>query len=278
VTTVTALLLFLILSPSCLLAQPKLQVVEAAFHQFDGGPAIRGGVEFLTTETLFFTAKVSGFQKSAKEAIALEWTIETFDDDKVPLAPAETKPIEVELAEEDKGWLPLIRYQVELPQTATCNACRLKLTVRDKLANAQAVADLPFAIRGLRVEPAESITVQNFRFTRAENDPTPLAVAAFRPGDELWGRFEITGYVYGEKNRVQVEYGLSVFRPSGKLLYEEPKAAAADETSFYPRKYLPGMLNLKLDSLPPGEYPIVIEVRDLAAGKKHEHRVTFRVE
>lgn len=259
-------------------AQPKLQIAQTAFHQFDGGPALRGTIEFQTTETLFFTAKISGFTKSPKETISLEWMIETFDDNNVSLAPPEKKPIEVELAEEDKDWQPLIRYQVELPQTATCKRCRLKLTVRDKLANSQADAELPFAIRGLTVQPAESVTIQNFRFTRSENDAAALTVPAFRPGDELWGRFEITGFVYGEKNRVQVEYGLAVYRPSGKLLYQEPKAAAADETSFYPRKYLPGVLNLRLDKLPPGEYPIVIEVRDLGSGKKYEHRVAFRVE
>lgn len=261
-----------------MLAQPKLQIVQPAFHQFDGGPALRGGVEYRSTETLFFTAKISGFQKSPKATISLEWTLQTFDDKNVPLAPAETKPIQVELAEEDKDWQPLIRYQTELPQTATCSSCKLKLTVRDKLANAEVAVQAPFAILGIRVDPAESVTIRNFRFTRSESDSTPLAVPAYRPGDELWGRFEITGYQYGEKNRVQVEYGLSVFRPSGKLLYEEPKAATADEASFYPRRYLPGVLNLKLDKLPPGEYPIVIEVRDLAAGKKYEERVTFRVE
>lgn len=239
---------------------------------------MRAPVEFQTTETLFFSAKIAGYTKSNKDTISLEWMVETFDDDRVRLAPGEKNTIQVELSEEDKNWQPLIRYQVELPQTATCQKCLLQLTVRDKLANAETQLELPFAIRGLTLKPSPSVTVHNFRFLRSENDFTPLAIPAYRPGDELWARFEINGFRYGEKNRVQVEYGLAVYRPSGKLLYQEPRAAVADETSFYPRKYLPGVLNLRLENLPPGEYPLVVEVRDLQSGEKYEHRAAFRVE
>ena len=96
-----------------------------------------------------------------------------------------------------------------------------------------------------------------------------VTVAA-RPGDcELCG---------GSENRIAVEYGLQVFRPSGKLLYEEPKAASAEETSFYPKRYVPGVLNLRLQGLPAGEYPITVKVKDLIGSQEFEAKFPFRVE
>lgn len=260
-------------------AQPKLQIVQPALHQFDGGPPMPKPAAYQPTELLFFTCRLTGYRKSPKEAVSLEWEAQAFDDQGVALAPPKKEPIQAELADEDKDWQPVIRFSIELPQTAVCQNCKLKLQVKDVLADAKASADVPFMIQGRPVEASETLVIRNYRFQRAEEDLNPLTVPAYRPGDDVWGRFEITGFKYGEKNRIQVEYGLSVFRPSGKLLYQEPKAAAADETSFYPRRYLPGVLSLKLDSkMPPGEYPIVVEVRDLLGNQKFESRVIFRIE
>jgi hypothetical protein len=261
------------------LAQPNLQIVQTALHQFDGGPVMPKPATYQPTELLFFTGKVAGYKKGPKEAVSLEWEAQAFDDKGVALAPSKKQPIQAELSEEDKNWLPVIRLDMELPQTASCRNCLLKLQVRDLVAGTSAKAEVPFAIQGLEVQPSDELVVRNFRFQRAETDQNPLKDPAYRPGDEIWGRFEITGFKYGEKNLVQVEYGVSVFRPSGKLLYQEPKAATANESSFYPRRYLPGVLSMKLDSkVPPGEYPLVLEVRDLIGNQKTEMRFTFRVE
>lgn len=87
------------------------------------------------------------------------------------------------------------------------------------------------------------------------------------------------GYKFGEKNRINVEYGLSVLRPSGTTMYTEPKAAVADEASFYPKRFVGGILSLKLDNtIKPGEYTIVLEVRDGISGEKEETKHPFRVE
>lgn len=234
---------------------------------------------YQTTELLFFTCRVTGYKKSPKEAVSLEWEAQAFDDKGIALAPPKKEQVQAELSDEDKDWQPVIRFSIEMPQTAVCQKCLLKVQLKDVLADSRTSVEVPFQIQGREVEPSEALVIRNFRFQRSEEDANPLAVPAYRPGDDVWGRFEITGFKHGEKNRIQVEYGLAVFRPSGKLLYQEPKAAAADESSFYPRRYLPGVLSLKLDSkMPPGEYPIVVEVRDLLAGQKFETRVMFRIE
>jgi len=259
-------------------AGQKLEIVSTALHQFDGGPAMPSPAEYRAGETVFFTCLIAGYKPNPKEAISLEYTISAVDEKDVPLVKSESKKIEAELAPEDKEWKPKVYFQFESPNTALCNPCRLKISVKDNVAGTTAAADVPFVIRSKDVEPSESLTVRNFRFLRSEEDGPPLPVAAYRPGDELWARFEITGFKYGPNNKVHVEYGLSVFRPSGAQLYREPAAATSEESSFYPKRFVNGILNLRLQGLSPGEYPIVLEVRDLVGDQKFEARFPFKVE
>ena len=89
----------------------------------------------------------------------------------------------------------------------------------------------------------------------------------------------IRGYKYGEKNAVHVEYGLEVLSPTGKSLYQEPQAAVEQSSAFYPKRYLPGTLSLNLQSSArPGDYTIVLRVRDLTGEQVSETRHTFRIE
>lgn len=258
---------------------PKLEILTPAFHQFEGGPAMRGLPDYRDGERLFFSCQVSGHKANEKDKVSLSWTIRIADEAGLALTPPESKSLEAELAPEDKDWKPRILYQAEMPPTADCDNCLLVVQLTDKISGAQAMSEQRFAIRSKEVEPSKELAIRNFRFLRGEEDGAALAVPAFRPGDEVWARFEITGFAHGEKNRIHVEYGLSVFRPSGKLLYQEPKAASAEESSFYPKRWAPGMLSLKLDSkLPLGEYPIVIEVRDEVGKQRAEARFAFRIE
>ena len=259
-------------------AGQKLEIVSPALHQFDGGPAMPRPAEYKAGETVFFTCLIAGYKANAKDSISLEYTIEAVDQNGIPLAKPETKKVEAELAPEDKEWKPKVHLQFETPNTALCDACKLKMSVKDNVGETTAATEVPFAIRSKEVEASETLTVRNFRFLRGEEDGPALAVAAYRPGDELWARFEITGYKYGPNNRVHVEYGLAVFRPSGAQLYREPTAASSDDSSFYPKRFVNGILNLRLQGLAPGEYPIVLEVRDLIGNQKFEARFPFKVE
>ena len=50
-------------------------------------------------------------------------------------------------------------------------------------------------------------------------------MAAYRPGDAVWARFDMTGYKLGDKNQVDIEYGLTVLREDGSVAYTQPQAA-----------------------------------------------------
>jgi len=270
-------LLALSLLPATAQDTAKLEIVNPAFAQMDDGPALRGGVTYLGGERLFFRAQVNGYQV-VKDSINLEWRVEAVDDKGVLLAKGDRKTITAELTPQDKEWKPIFRYEFEIPNTARCNGCQMRVVAIDNNAKQKVEASFPFQVRSAAIAPSETLVIRNFRFLRSEEDTKPLEVAAYRPGDELWARFEIVGFQYGPENRIAVEYGLQVFRPSGKLLYEEPKAASAEETSFYPKRYVPGVLNLRLQGLPPGEYPITVKVKDLVGNQEYEAKFPFRVE
>ena len=94
----------------------------------------------------------------------------------------------------------------------------------------------------------------------------------------MWARFEITGYKLAAKNRLHVEYGVSVLRPSGEVLYSEPNAASEKDESFYPKRYVLGILSLKLDpDIALGEYTIVVAARDQIGGQQYETRHPFLI-
>ncbi|MBI4906106.1 MAG: hypothetical protein HY820_20905 [Acidobacteria bacterium] len=257
--------------------QAKLEPLPPTFYQFDGGPPLRGEVSYLAGETIFLSVLVGGYHVSAKDTVALEWKAEVFDEAGVPLVKAGEKSLEEELAPEDKDWKPKIVWQFDSPPTASCAKCRFVIEVKDRGNGEVAKREAFFALRSRSVEPSETLVIRNFRFLRSE-DGEALATPAYRPGDELWARFEITGYKYGEGNQIAVDYGLSVNRPSGKLLYQEPTAATIGDKSFYPRRYVEGVLNLRLQGLPAGEYPITVEVRDSVGSQKYEGKFVFRVE
>ena len=142
-----------------------------------------------------------------------------------------------------------VRQQVLLPPLAGSGAYKITLQVTDDLDSAAMTSqEIPFEVRGRDVAPSDTLVVRNFHFYRGEEDREPLAVAAYRPGDTLWARFDITGYKLGAGNAVDVDYGISVLSPSGKALFTQDKAAEEKSSSFYPKAYVPGSMNLNLQS------------------------------
>ena len=257
----------------------QLAIAGPALHQFEDGPLLPAAYTFLAGDTVFLDFQISGYQVSDKERILLSYQIEARDPQGLLLAPPVSRKLDAELAEEDKNWKPKVRYDVLAPPLADSGSYRILVRLKDELSGAETSKELGFAVRGRAVEPSQTLVVRNFRFLRGEEDEKPLPEAAYRPGDAVWARFEVTGYQLAGKNQLHVEYGVSVLRPSGEVLYSEPNAASEKDESFYPKRYVLGILSLKLDpDIALGEYTIVVAARDQIGGQRYETRQTFRVE
>jgi hypothetical protein len=261
-------------------APPKPPViVGATLQQFEDGPSLPAAHQFIPGETVFFSFQVRGYSVSSEGKVQFTYRIEALDPDGAPLVEPDSGRIETEISDMDKEWLPKVRYSCLIPPQALPGQFRISALVRDGRTALDAKAEATFTVQGRAVDTSGPFSVRNLRFFRSEDGLTPLAVATYGPGDTLWARFDITGFERGEKNHVEVIYGISIVSPSGKVLYSEPEAASEEDSSFYPRRYVPGVVSLNIQpKTAPGEYTLLITARDQVGNQTCEGPGAFRIE
>ena len=260
-------------------APKPLALVKPTLHQFEDGPVLGSDFTFTPGETVFLSFQIQGYKTSEEAQVHLRCQMDAVDAGGLRLMETAQREIKTELAPQDKDWMPKVRQSVLIPPLVDPGAYRFLVSVKDMLSGSEVKAEVPFRVGGRRVAPSETLVVRNLRFLRSEEDLEALPEPVYHPGDTLWVRFEIVGYRLGENNRVHVEYGLSVLGPSGKSLYSQPQAAVEESTSFYPKRYLPGGLSLNLErNARPGEYTIVLSVRDNVGNQAFESRYNFKIE
>jgi hypothetical protein len=270
----------LVLAATLHAATAPLAIVKLSVSDTEDGPAVPAAFTFVPGQFLFLSFQIGGYKVSAEQKIHLSYTLDALDPKGVRLMETVASSVDTTLAAEDKNWKPKIRQQVLLPPLAGSGAYKIALQVTDDLdAGAKVSQEVPFEVRGRDVAPSDTLVVRNFNFYRGEEDREPLAVAAYKPGDTLWARFDITGYKLGAGNAVDVDYGISVLAPSGKALYTQDKAAEEKSSSFYPKIYVPGSMNLSLQStIRPGRYAIALTVRDHTGNQNCEAKAEFTIE
>jgi hypothetical protein len=249
----------------------------------EDGPIADKDFQFLQGEMVFVRMRFAGFTKAKddedRERIHLSWKVEAIDPQGVPLVEPKTGDIAAQLTQQDKDWMPKARHDFLLPPLLDPGNYKVIISGTDVIGKTSARQELVFRVRGRIVEPSDTLIVRNFRFLRSEEDAVGLSTPAYRAGDPVWARFDITGYRFGERNRYEVGYGLEVFDASGKSIYAQPEAAQESRESFYRRRYMPGMLSLNPSKdIAKGEYTIVLRLRDVTGGQQQESRHAFTIE
>ena len=259
----------------------QLAIVQPVAAQYDGGPATPAGFAFASGESIFLSFDIAGFKAEGDEDLKLNvsWECQAFDAAGLAMTAVLKGDVKVDLAPEDKKWRPRVRAELVLPQAMASGAAEIRISAADHVGGGKAALLVPFRTRGLDLGGGDKLRALRFRFVRTEQSNAALAVPAYAPGDTVWGRFEIAGYKLGDGNTYQVSYGLEVFRANGESLYRQEEAASETGKSFYPRRYVTGTLSLELTKdLAPGEYSILLRVRDGAGNRESESRHSFRVE
>jgi len=262
----------------------QLSIERPALHQFEDGPDLAHDFQFASGETLYFDFLIGGYQKAEVEKtgdqkIDLSWNIAVQDPEGIPVIAPQSGKIATELAAEDKKWMPKARAEIAIPPHAPSGTYKILITATDGLAKTSATREFTFQIRGHTVPPAPSLEIRGLGFYASEEAPTPLSPAAYRPGENVWIRFEIVGFRLGEKNAFNVNYGIAVLRSNGEQLFAQQDAAAEKGDSFYPRRYIPAGLSLNLQKdIRPGPYTVIITVRDAIGNTQAESRQVFTVE
>jgi len=245
----------------------------------DGGAPEPAGFEHIAGETLYFSCRVAGYTKSEDEKVHLRYSVQAFDAKDVPLDEIYKNDLTAEVSPQDKEWQPKIATEVAIPPLIAPGAYKIVVKVEDVLAKTAVDLSVPFKVRGREVEPSDSLIVRNFHFYRDEEGAHVMEKAAYKPGDGVWAKFDITGFKYADKNRIDVSYVTSVVAPSGKVLWTQPEAATEKSESFYPRRYVPAAMGISLQgNIKPGEYTIAVAAKDAVGNQTFEAKYTFVVE
>jgi hypothetical protein len=270
-------------TPSQPQSQPARVTIERlALHQFEDGPVLASSYEFVPGETAYFSCRITGYhivKNDQQQSVKLTWQMRMLDPSGVPIEKDRSGRIEDQLLPQDKSWVPKFLTTFVVPAFAPGGTYRITVKVADEAGNTEATGELAFAVRGHSVQSSDTLLARNFLFLRSEDDRRGMSQAVYHPGETLWARFDITGYKFGEGNRFSVDYGLAVLRATGEQLFAQPAAAADSNQSFYPQRYVPGMLSLTLDqNVPKGSFLLVVTVRDKIGDQSWETRQPFQIE
>ncbi len=272
-------LLLAMILPALASGAPALEIVRPIVAQSEDGIAVPSGFDHVPGETLFFSCRIAGYSKTAEDKVHLTYSIQAFDPKGVPLTEIYQNELMTDVAPQDKEWLPKIATQVLIPPLVATGSYKLVVKAEDVFAKTSAQLAVPFEVRGREVEASPSLVIRNFQFQRGEDDSHPLEKAAFKPGDPLWVKFDIIGFRYGERNHNEVSYQASLLSPSGKLLWTQPEPAVESSDSFYPKRYIAGQMGLNLlPSTRPGEYTMILTVKDAVGKQSYEAKYKFTVE
>lgn len=265
-------------------AEPELAIINAVVSSSEDGPPVASDYRFSPGDYLYFTFEIAGFavhteNQGEVRKISLSYTVVPMDAQGRPLSEAVPGDIVTTLNPEDKNWVTKRRASFLLPAFVAAGSFHVHVTAKDAFGKTETARDLPFLMGGVRLVPADSITIENFRFLRRENDTQPLSLAAYAPGDTVYARFEMTGFKIGEDNRCRVAYSVTVIGPAGKAFIQNPDAARLDEGGFYPPQFVPGELALEMGKKnEPGAYTVIVEARDLIAKQTYQLKQTFSIE
>ncbi len=261
------------------LAAAPLEIVRPLVANSDGGAALPTGSEVIPGETIFFSCRVHNYQKTPDEKIHLSYSVEAFDPKGVLLVEPVKNEVTEEVSPQDKDWMPRIATEIAVPPLIGAGTYQIVVKVNDMVAKSQSILKVPFAVRGHNLPPGGMLTVSNLRFFRSEDDTQPVEKPAYRAGDAVWTRFDITGFRYGPKNKIDVSYVVSVLDQSGKVLWTQPEPTTDQADSFYPKLWIPASMSITTQkNTHPGEYGIAIQVKDAIGNQSYEAKAAFTVE
>ena len=260
-------------------AAPGLEIVKPVIAQSDGGDALPAGFKHGAGETMFFSCNISGFTKSPEELINLTYSVQAFDPKGVPVAEIYKGEAKEEVGPQDKNWLPRVETQIVLPDILRPGSYKIVVKVEDLLAKASADLTVPFDIAGRAVTPSPTLVDRDFQWYHNEEDARPMSQPIYHAGDNMWMKFSMTGFKYGQNNKVDVSYVASLVLESGKTIWTQPEPATEQSEAFYPKPYVTGEFGISLQKdFKPGTYTMAVAVKDAIGKQTYQGKFQFIVQ
>lgn len=284
------LLVITLISAAATCSAAGLAFQRIALHDYEDGPLIQPGYEYVPGETVWFSVRLNGYSREVQDAEAkldhasLTWQVRPADASGTLIIPPMRGILDETLRPEDKDWVPKFIGSFEVPQFAPRGVYKIPVTVRDEVSKAEVSGQVEFRVRGGDAPPNDApLSTRNFRFLAGEDNRFPLRPAVFKRGSPLFARFDIIGYKLEGNNHYSVEYGLAILGgadESGnpKRMLSQETAASETGESFFPQRWIPGGFGLTLDKdVPVGTYRLVLTIRDKLANITQDVIETFEV-
>jgi hypothetical protein len=259
-------------------AAPVLETANPVISQFeDGGPL--DGQKLVVGEYAFFRFDVKNFKVSDEGVVKVTGRAQVFDSRGTPLAPADEVAIGTSIRQEDKDWRPRIHTQFQLPGIAPPGTYRIKYEATDEQTHRKASGAVEFEVAGRDVAASAVLAIRGTGFYRGAEEERALGVAAYRPGDTVWVKFDATGFKYGEQNAIDVAYDVAVTGPDGRQVFAQEDAAVEKSQAAYPQPWVPGAFSLTLTGdTSKGTYGVAITARDAIGKQRVTEKAEFKVE
>lgn len=262
-----------------LLSADGLRLEEPTLRQFEDGPPFEQA--YRPGEQVFLDLRVAGYGRTEGEnpELKLKWTIRALDSDGRLLEPPYTGRAQASLTNQDTEYRPRARFSALIPSFALEGLYKIVVQVTDEVADKTVEGTYPFRVRGKQLAKGAPLTAGNWRFYRQEDDPAALSLPVYRQGAQVWMKFDLEGYKLSATNAFQVEFGVTVIGPDGKEFLKQDPAATERGQPAYPQPYVPAtyMIQLPPQALP-GDYRVLIRVKDLTQNAEQTAERSFRVE
>ncbi len=259
--------------------------MQPRVEEYENGPRAPSDQVFAGSQAIYVSFRIGALKATGEDDDHLHasYRVEAFNAAGELVATAKTGEIQTVLAAEDKKskWMPKVRYDFRLPETPVPGTYKVKIHVQDENAeSAAADAELLFQVGGLEFDPAAGLAVYNLHFLRSDRDADVVpAGGSYRAGDNIWVKFDLAGYKFGDKNRFDVSYGVTLKDSEGKTIYSKPDAAHQTAESLFPTRFVPGTFGIELSKqAAPGTYVMVISAQDAIGNQTIESPHEFRVE
>jgi len=271
--------LLLAFLPASLVAAPALEIVKPVIAQMEDGDPLPATFEHGAGETLFFSCRIGGFTKSSDQQIDLSYSVQAFDPKGVPLDEIFQHEIKEEIGPQDKDWQPKIATSLLLPDILRPGSYKIAVKVQDLLAKTEAELSVPFIVRARDVAASPALTIRNFRWFHNEDEERAMVSPVYHAGDNMFMRFDITGFKYGPNNKVDVSYVISYVLITGKTIWTQPEPAVEQSEAFYPKPYITGEFGITLQkNFQPGTYTVLVAVKDAAGKQTYDGKFNFTVQ
>lgn len=169
-------------------------------------------------------------------------------------------------------------FNITLPSFAMSGVYKAQVTLRDNVANQQAVVAPAFVVDGMPIVNPSGLEIRDFVLSNSR-DGDPVDPPTFSAGSVVHARMRVYGTEF-QNDRPDVVLGYKIYSPDGSVALDDQNAAAVtDEVTYRPASLFIDFRN-QVDipaGAATGSYTEEFTITDKISGRTATQQVKFEV-